>query len=145
LKSIFSVFVALFLAFALPKVLSLYNESCSDQLTTTFAGLSTAPGIYSANLTLPKPIFRNSLVAITDVSSNISSDIPSAYAYNTLSHLLTINGLQQNQTRTASVTYRIVSTTIEPFMVDVIGLFLWLYIFAVIGIWAGAVYSFFTN
>jgi hypothetical protein len=145
LKSIFLIFCTVFLAFAMPKVFSLYNETLSDELTTTYAGVSTGAGVYSANFTLPSSLYRNSLAYVSEISSNITSDSPSVFSYNTVSKLLVANGLEESQTRTLAVTFRIPSTTIDSFMANVLGLFLWLYVFIVIGCGAGSIYSFFTN
>jgi hypothetical protein len=129
----------------MPKAFSLYNETCSDELTTTFAGVITGAGVYSANVTLPDSVYRNSLAYITEMSSNTTSDTPSAYSYNTVSKVILVNGLDASKTHTLAVTFRILSTTIESFMIDVMGLFLWLYVFVVIGCAAGSIYCFFTN
>ncbi|MDD5511755.1 MAG: hypothetical protein PHI12_13230, partial [Dehalococcoidales bacterium] len=145
MKSVFLIFCSLFLMFATPKVFSLIDDARTDEYTETFAGISTAAGVYSANFTLAEPLYYNSLVFVEEISSNATTDVPSAASYNTVSRLLTVNGLDQSLTRTLSVTFLIESATIEDFMLAVLSLLRWFYLFLLLGTAAGSIYCFFTS
>jgi hypothetical protein len=143
LKSIIIIFAALLLTAALPFVFSSIDNTLSDDITQTFAGISVS-GNYSANMTLGKSLFLDSLNYVNSVSSNVNSDSPSAYSYNSVSKVLTVSGLDSGASlRTLSINYSLASATLPSGMSTFLSLLHWFWVFIIIGMTGGAIYAFF--
>ena len=143
MKSIFICFIALFLIIALPFVFDALDNANSDELSTSFAGVTTGAAVFTANVSLADSIYNNSLANVTEISSNLTGiDTPSAYVYNSVSHILTVSGLDESRTRTLSVVY-FIDAELESFISTFITLFRWAYLFMIIAMQVGAIYAFF--
>jgi len=143
MKSLFICFAALFLIIALPWVFQSIDDAFTEEYAETFAGVVTGSGVYTANVTLAAATWNDSLTSVTEISSNITgSDAPSASAYNTVSRILSVNGLDESQTRTLSVTFLIDSTSLPEFFSTFLMLFRWFYMFMILGMAGGAIYAF---
>lgn len=143
MKSLFIVFGALMLVIALPVFFLSNHDAQTQDYTQTFAGVSTAAGVYSANVTLGQDVYDDSLVGITSITSNITGDSPTAAAFNSVSRVTTVNGLTADTIRTLSVTYEIDSTIVPAGVSAFFSISNWFYIFAILGMIAGAIYAFF--
>jgi hypothetical protein len=144
LKSIVIVFAALLLSACLPFVFSTIDSALSEQITQNISGVATS-GSYNATVALSNSIFNNSITSIKSITSNQTTDAPTAYSFNTISHALVVSGLNDGLTRTLSVIYRIPSTTLVDFMATFLTLLRWFWIFIIMGMTAGAIYAFFQN
>lgn len=143
MKSVIVSFAAILLIIALPFVYQSIDNAVTDELTQNFAGIDTAAGVFTANVTLGKDIFRDDVGKVKEVSSNITSDVPSAYSFNKVSRALEVSGLEEDNSRTLSVNYYIDSVTLEDFAITIFSLFRWFYLFVILGMAGGAIYAFF--
>lgn len=146
MKSLFIVYAAIFMIIAIPFVFSEIDEALTEETTQNFAGVTTAAGIYAANVTLGEALWNNSRTSVSSVSSNLSGyDTPSTSYYNTVSHALEVSGLDASQTRTLSVDFKIDSTTLPSGFATFLVLFRWWYLFMGLGTAGGAIYAFFVT
>lgn len=147
MKSLVITFGAILSIIMLPLLFIGLYDARSEQLTQTFSGVSTAAGVYSANITLSKAPWGDDIEGVVEISSNVTSDAPSASAYNEVSKLLTVSGLEQSDTRTLSVVYDISSTVLSGlYGIDTfLALFAWFIVFLIFGLICGAVYAFFRS
>lgn len=143
MKSLFIVFVTLFFIIAMPWVFDLIRDTRTDQLEQSFAGVTTGAGAYSANVTLSDSLSDSHVIAVSDITSNVTSDTPSAYTYNSVSKVLTVSGLNDSHTRTLVITYDIENASLNPGIIVFCEIFPWFYFLLVIGLTCGAVYAFF--
>lgn len=142
MKSLFICFAALFMMIAIPWVFAAIDDSLTQDFTQTFAGVTTGAGEYAANVTLASATWNDNVADVNPISSNVDSDAPSASAYNDISHILTVSGIDQSTTRTLAVTFAIDSTTLPEFFSTFLVLFRWFYIFICLGMAGGAIYAF---
>lgn len=143
MKSIIICFAAILLTIAMPFVYQSIDNALTEEYDQTFAGVTTAAGKYSVNITLGRDIYKDDSVSIKDISSNISTDTPSASYFNEVSRALEVGGLDQSQTRTLAVNFLIPSTSLEDGMSTFLTMFRWFYLFILIGMAGGAIYAFF--
>jgi hypothetical protein len=143
MKSIIVIFGALLLIISLPTFFQATYDARTQEQTLNLAGVTTAAGVYSANVTLTQATHDGKLAAVQTVSSNVTSDSPTGAAYNSVSKVLNVTGLDASQTRTLSIAYDIDSTLIPDGVSIFLTLCNWFYIFAILGCITGAVYSFF--
>ena len=143
MKSLIIIFGALLLIIGLPAFFTSVNDAQVQEYTQTFAGVTTGAAVYSANVTLSEDLHNDSPISVTDSSSNITSDSPSAATYNSVSGVLTVEGLDASQTRTLSITYEIGSTILPTGVSVFFTMSIWFWLFAIIGMIAGAIYAFF--
>lgn len=145
MKSLIIVYCALLWIICLPLAFGSFHDAKVDDFTQDVAGVSTGSGTYEAGVILSLQLWNNSLLSVKTISSNISSDSPSADNYTAVSRLLTVSGLADNVTRTLSVTYEVESATVQEHSgVSVFfTVYIWFWIFVGLGLAAGAVYAFF--
>jgi hypothetical protein len=65
---------------------------------------TTAAGVTASNSTLTKALYLNDTSTI-DLFSDLNTDLPTVYAYNTTTHALWVTGLTASQTRTLTISY----------------------------------------
>lgn len=145
MKSLIIVFATLLLIIATPFVFSTIDDALTEEYTQTFSGVATGAGEYADNVTLSRAVYNDETASVTDVSSNTSSDTPSASSLNTVSRALEVSGLDDSQTRTLAVTFLIDSTTLPTGVGAFMVLVRWFYIFVIIGMSGGAIYAFFDD
>jgi hypothetical protein len=143
LKSLLIVFAALFLLIATPYVFDSIDNALTEEYTQSMAGVSTASGVYTANVTLGQAAYNNSATSITAIASNLTSDTPTPASYNSTSKVVLVSGLEGNTSRTLTLAYLIDNTDMEAGMIMFIHLLRWFYIFIIIGLTGGAIYAFF--
>jgi len=142
LKSIIVAFAVILLIIAMPFVFQSIEDARTNEAELTFASVTTS-GVSTANVTLNQAIYRGSVNSVTAVSSNITSDTPSAYSFNSVSRVLQVNGLAEDETRTLSVAFNIENENLDDGSLVFFSLFRWFYIFMIVGMSGGAIYSFF--
>lgn len=143
MRSVIIIFAALLLVAAAPFAFASIDEAASDEYTENFNSISTGAAVTTSNVTLAQDIYEDHINQVISISSNVSSDSPSATAINTVSRLLDVSGLSPSTIRTLSVTYRTDSSTM-PSGMSTFWLFLrWFYVFMIIGFAGGAIYAFF--
>lgn len=130
---------------ALPFLFSSVIDAQTDDYTMNFAGVTTGAGAYAANVTLDQDLYDDNAVSVSSISSNFTSDTPSANAYNSVSGVLTVGGLEQSATRTLSVTMDIDSPSLPDGMSVFMRLIMWFLIVVLLGLLIGAVYAFFQS
>lgn len=142
MKSIIVAFAVILLIIAMPFVFQSIEDARTNEAELTFASVTTS-GVSTANVTLNQAIYRGSVNSVTAVSSNITSDTPSAYSFNSVSRVLQVNGLAEDETRTLSVAFNIENENLDDGSLVFFSLFRWFYIFMIVGMSGGAIYSFF--
>lgn len=120
-------------------------DAQTDDYTQNFAGVTTAAGVYAANVTLSEDLYEDNVISVSAVASNVSSDSPAANSYNSVSNRLEVGGLDQSKTRTLSVTYDIEDPTLPTGMVVFLQIFIWFILLVDLGLLVGAAYAFFTS
>jgi hypothetical protein len=142
MKSIIIVFAALLMIIATPAFFQHVDDVLTEELTQNFSGVET-PSLTAANVTLNKSLYGDDISAVQSITSNISSDYPSAYSYNTLTYALEIYGLSENGTRALSVEVLIDNTDLEDGMAIFWTVIRWLWVFIILGMVGAAIYAFF--
>ncbi len=143
MKSLLIVFGALLLIIQLPLLFGSIHDARVDDYTQSVAGVVTAAGIYAANVTLSQELWSGS-VSLVDVSSNLSSDSPSADSYNSVSGVLLVGGLDAGKTRTLEIVYDIESAILSEHTgaSTFLALFFWFILFLFLGLVGSAIYAF---
>ena len=143
MKSLIIVFASLFLLIATPTVFDALDGALTEEYTQSIAGVATATGNYTANVTLGQSVYNNTASSITGISSNITSDTPTAASYNSTSKSALISGLEGNTSRTLTLAFLIDNPDLDDGMSVFIHLLRWFYIFIIVGLSGGAIYAFF--
>lgn len=145
MKSLVIVFCLILLLIATPFVFTAINTSVTENYTQSVAGVATAGSNYAANITLGKSLFKNNTVAVTSISSNVSTDNPTASGqYNSVGKVLEVSGLDSGQTRTLTASFLIASTSLPTGAGDFLDVLLrWFWVFTLLGMSAGAIWAFF--
>ena len=142
MKSIVIVFAALLLIMATPAIFSSLDNARTESASQSFQGITSSNS--TANVTLGQGVSHDSITAVTGITSNQTLDTPTSYAYNSVSRILTINGLAESGlTRTLTVAFNIDSATLPSGMSSFYTLFYWFWIFIIMGMCGGAIYCFF--
>lgn len=145
MKSLIIICAALFMMVATPFVFASLDNSLTDEYTQSVSGVGTGAGDYAANVTLGRSIYNDDSVSVLEISSNISSDTPSASAYNSVSKKLEVSGLEASETRTLVIRFLIDSTTLPSGSSIFLTFLRWLWIFVIVGFMGGGVYAFFES
>ncbi len=145
MKSLLVIFAVLLLIIATPYVFEAIDDGLSQTYSYSASGVATGAGVYSANVTLPQALYNSSVVYVNSISSNTSSDAPSAASYNSVSKVLTVSGLDEALTHTLTISYQISSTIMNAGQLAFWTLMRWFWIFVIVGATVGAIYAFFTT
>jgi len=121
------------------------DSARTDEYTQSVAGVATAAGVYAANITLGQDVYDDEVASIVSISSNESSDSPTAYSWNSVSNTLWVSGLEADATRTLEVDFYIDSVTLMAGASSFLTLFLWFIMFIPLGMMAGAIYNFYQS
>jgi len=81
------------------------NAAQTDERTDTFA-VDTGVGETDADVVLVADLFNNSLISVTDITSNCTTDNPLPDDYTSTSNTLSVRGLDTDTSRTLEVTYQ---------------------------------------
>lgn len=144
MKSLIIIFAATMLIIATPYVFQSIRGGVTEDYSQSVAGVSTLTGQHTANITLGRAIFSNDTASVTGITSNVSSDTPTAYSYNSVSRQLEISGLADGATRTVVASFLIGSTILPSGSGSLLlTLLTWFWIFLILGTVGGAIYAFF--
>lgn len=143
MRSIIIIFAAIMMTIATPFMFIAIDDAITEDATQSFAGISTAAGVYAANVTLSRSIYDNDTQSIDSIASNITADTPSAYTWNSVSKILTVSGLSDDALRTLTIGFKIDSNSMPDGAALFWVLMRWFWIFAILGYTCGAVYAFF--
>jgi hypothetical protein len=122
------------------------NDAQTDLKTDNFAAVVTGGGITTADVVLVTDLYGGDVLNVTNVTSDLGTDVPLAFSYAALTRTLTINGLTAAQTRTLSVIYKYDALTGDSATVgSFFGIIPLLVAVAVIAIIAGVIYMAFKN
>ena len=145
MKGVLILCGALILIILSPFVINSVHDAKVTSFEQSFAGVTTAASVYSANITLSQDLYADQVANVTDISSNTTGDLPTAASYTALTHLLAVSGLQENTERTLVVTHEIANPSLaELASVDALLLTaVLLYFISILGLIAGAIYSYF--
>lgn len=143
MKSLIIIFGALLMIIATPAFFTHVDDVLTDDETNSFTSVTTAAGVTSANVTLANAVYNDNVQQVDSVTSDNTDDAPTAYTYNSVSHVLLVSGLNANDTRTLTVDYSIDNTTLDSGMAIFWTVLRWFWIFVIIGMCGGAVYAFF--
>lgn len=146
MKSLVIVFGAVILIIMIPILFDSIHDARVDDYTQNVAGVTTAAGVYSANVTLSQSLWGDSVSFVDSLSSNITPDSPTADSYNSVSGVLLVGGLDAGHLRTLSITYEIDSAVLSEHTgaSTFLALFFWFVIFLIMGVVGGAIYAFLT-
>ena len=111
-KALLIMFGVMFMIIVMPFLINGIHDARTDTFEESFASTTTAAGVVSANVSLSYNLFADAAANVNSVSSNITSDSPSASTYNTVGDILLVTGLTASQTRTLTVNYDIASVTL---------------------------------
>lgn len=145
MKSLIIVAVALLLIIALPFTFIAIDNAITDTYEQTISGVTTGAGSYNATVTLGRALYNEDAVSITSISSNVTSESPSAASYNTVNHQVVVTGLEANKTHTLAFTFLIDNTTLPDGMTTVVTVLRWFWVFAIVGTIIGAIYAWFVT
>jgi hypothetical protein len=143
LKSLVVVFGVVLLLIATPFVFTGIDNAITEEYSQSISGVATGAGEYAANVTLGRAVYNDDDSSVIGISSNTSSDTPSAASYNSVSKSLEVSGLDESVTRTLTIEFTIDSTTLPTGGAAVLTLLRWFWIFIILGMAAGAIYAFF--
>lgn len=128
---------------AAPFAFASIDSAATDDYEQTFNSVATGSGATAANITLAQAIYENHINQVVSVSSNITTDTPSATYFNSVNRALEVSGLAASSSRTLSVTFRTDSSTMPTGMGTFWTFLRWFYVFMIIGFAGGAIYAFF--
>ena len=111
-KALLIMFGVMFMIIVMPFLINGIHDARTDTFEESFASTTTAAGVVSANVSLSYNLFADAAANVNSVSSNVTSDSPSASTYNTVGDILLVTGLTASQTRTLTVNYDIASVTL---------------------------------
>lgn len=143
MKSLIIIFAALLLIIATPFVFDAIDDAITDSYSQSISGVTTGAGAYAENVTLGRAPYSDDYASVTGVSSNLSSDSPTASGYNSVSRALEVSGLEESLTRTLTISYEIDSVTLPAGVATFLTLWRWFWIFVITGLIGGAIYAFF--
>lgn len=143
MKSVIIAICALLLTIALPFVFEAIDNGITQHYTQAIAGVTTGGATYQADITLGRSLYNNDTTAVVGISSNISSDAPTAANWSAPLKRLTVSGLEQSSTRTLAVEMLIDRVNLPSGAADFLTLLRWFWVFACIGFAGGSIYAFF--
>ena len=147
MKNVLMIFGAVLIVVCLPMIFLVMHDARVETYTQAFTGITTGAAETTSNATLALALYDNSITSVTGISSNITGDLPTASGYNSVSKFLDISGLVVSQTRTLSIDYEIDSTVLSEFpsASAFLSVFVYLIIFGILGVIAGAIYGMFRS
>lgn len=143
MKSLIIIWAAFLMMLATPAVFSTIDNSITDDYSQSIAGVSTGSGVYSANITLGQAVFNDNVASISAITSNVTTDAPTASSYNSVSRAVEVTGLSASQLRTLTVAFTIDSPILPDSLVTFLVILRWFWVFVIIGFAGGAIYAFF--
>jgi len=146
LKGVFILLGALLLIILSPFAISSVHDARVTTYEESFTSISTAAGVTSTNLTLSLDLFADSISNITSETSNITGDVPSSSNYTSAINRLTVGGLLASNTRTLVIEYEIANPDLAediPSMDAILLVVIFLYFIMILGLIAGAIWSYF--
>ena len=81
------------------------KDAQTDSRTDTFS-VTTAPAATTADVVLVADLYNDSILEITGLTSDVSTDNALPDSYVSATRTLTVRGLDDDETRTLTVTYR---------------------------------------
>ena len=146
MKGVFILLGALLLIILSPFAISSVHDARVTTYEESFTSISTAAGVTSTNLTLSLDLFADSISNITSETSNITGDVPSSSNYTSAINRLTVGGLLASNTRTLVIEYEIANPDLAediPSMDAILLVVIFLYFIMILGLIAGAIWSYF--
>jgi hypothetical protein len=137
------VFGVMMIIMSLSSIFGSIDDARANDYSQTVSGVATGAGVYAANVSLGQGVYGDTVGAIKSISSNQSSDSPSAYSFNSVSNVVWVAGLDAGLTRTLDVEFKIDDPNLEAGQSGFLTLFRWFYLFIGIGLTVGAIYNFF--
>ena len=102
---VIGVVIVIILAISLPAIPDAVQSFRTDTMTQEYT-VATGATVTNATISLSHTLWDSSPAYITRLSSNITTDSPVAYSYNSSNKGLLITGLSANTSRTVEVDYR---------------------------------------
>ncbi len=139
MKSVLLVISACIVILFLPAILDSVNSFRSTDYDVEYDA-TTSANVTSADIVLSQELFDENTAFVT-VTSNLTLDAPVPSSYDEATQTLTIDGLEANESRRLSLTYKIPS--LDTYTGADVGAKIWplMLVLGVIGIIAGAVYN----
>jgi hypothetical protein len=147
MKNVLIIFGAVLVVIALPLIFGVLHDARVDDTTNSFTTITTGVAETSSNVTLALPLYNDSITSVTSITSNVTTDAPTASDYNSVSRLLSFTGLVTGTTRTVTIEYEIDSAVLGelPSASIFLSVFAYFIIFGILGLIAGAIYGMFKD
>lgn len=113
MRGVLLVFFTLIAVFFLPFAFTSLHDVRTDNYDQSFAEVSTGAGENAANVTLALTLWNDTVQSVSEISSNITGEVPTAAGYNSVSKVLTVGGLHSATDRTLVVTFETTSVTTD--------------------------------
>lgn len=126
---------------ATPFVFDGITQAQTDTITQNF---NSVTGATSVNITLGQTLYGNTVASVQSISSNDTADSPTAYAYNSVSRVLTVSGLDAGP-RTLAVEFYTTDAILPAYGAGFLGILRWFWILLMIGFTGAAIYAFFNS
>lgn len=143
MKSVIVIFAAMMMILVTPAFFVYVDDVLTDDLTLAYNSTSVPAGQTAVNFTLSEPLYNDNIANVVEVSSNLSTDVPTAYSYNEVSYALEVSGLTANTTSTFTVEY--LTDTDNTDQVVFWTTIRWLWVLVITALIGGSVYAFFTS
>lgn len=111
MKAVFVIIGVIIVLILFGVMLSGIDDAQTSQRDDAFAGVATAPAVYTADVQLVVDIYDNNIVNVVSIISDNALDAPLPDTYVAASNTLTVRGLAANDSRSLVVTYKYGSLT----------------------------------
>jgi len=105
MKMAFSIIGAILVMVLFGTMMAGMKEAQTDEQEDDFGAVVTAPAATTADVVLTAPLYGNELTNVVEITSDLGTDVPLATDYTALTRTLEVSGLDDDETRTLTVTY----------------------------------------
>ncbi len=105
MKTAFAIIGAILILVLFGTMISGMREAQTDEQEDNFGAEVTAPGTTTADVVLTAPLYGEELTNIVSITSTLGTDVPLATDYTPLTRTLEVSGLDDDASRTLTVTY----------------------------------------
>ena len=98
-KTVIGIIAIAVLMMMFPFVMSATHDLQTDDITDTFADVTTGVGITEADVVLTYDTFHSTIADVGTIVSSLGTDVPVAGTYVAATKTLTITGLTESETR----------------------------------------------
>lgn len=107
LTAILGLVGIILLFYMFPSMMDSLKEMRTDVYGENFTGVTTAPGITNASVSLTEALWRSKTVEVNSITSTNGGDTPTPEGYVAAGQLLYVKGLAASSTRNLTVQYNV--------------------------------------